>query len=172
MDSRYISAGIVLAFLALLLVLMYLGWRRRQGRQSAIPRPAGVPADPGAELISLEVFYVASTVAGQPLDRIAVAGLGYRARAVVTVHESGVALDIPGEPVAFIPAGDIGRVDRATWTIDRVVESDGLVRLAWTLGDTGIDSYLRVTEPADPGPLIGAIETITRTPEGVGNEGM
>ena len=170
MDSRVYSGAIVLAFLLLLLVLMYAGWRRRQRRQSGIPRPQGLPELTGRELIAAEAFYVASTMTDEPLNRIAVAGLGYRARAHVQVFESGISLGIAGEPDAFIPRSDLVAVERATWTIDRVVETGGLVRLVWQLGDTTIDSYLRVPEPTDPSELLGAIESIITAPTGARNE--
>ena len=159
--SRLVSGSIVLAFLALMLVLMYLGWRRRQRRQSGITRPLAVPTQPGAEITAVDALYVASTIAGDPLNRVAVAGLGYRARAFVTVFETGVVLGIAGEADVFIPRAHLRTVERATWTIDRVVERDGLVKITWSLGDTLIDSYLRVPEPADPSELIGAIESLT-----------
>ncbi len=161
MDSRVGPGAVVLAVLAVLLLLMYLGWRRRRRRQRGIPRPLPVPSDAGAELLSIDLLYVASTLADAPLERIAVRGLGFRARAGVVVRGAGVELRLAGEQDFFIPSRDIRAVSRATWTIDRVVETDGLVRLAWTLGDTGVDSYFRVTEPADPSALIAAIRAIT-----------
>lgn len=160
MDERILPGALVLAFLVLLLGLMYLGWRRRRLAQAGIPRPLPVPDDAGETLLSVDLLYVASTSADSPLDRIAVAGLGFRARAVVTVRAGGVELQLAGEPDAFVPVADIRSVSRATWTIDRVVETDGLMRLAWTLGDTDIDSYFRVIEPADTGGLIAAIHAI------------
>jgi len=170
MDDRVISGAIVLAVLVLLLALMYAGWRSRQRRQSGIPRPQGLPELTGRELIRAEAFYVASTMTDEPLNRIAVAGLGYRARARVQVFESGISLGIAGEPDAFIPRSDLVAVERATWTIDRVVEPGGLVRIVWRLGNTTIDSYLRVPEPTDPSALIGAIESIITAPTGARNE--
>jgi hypothetical protein len=164
-DSRVLPGALVIAFLVVLLGLMYLGWRGRGRRQGVIPRPLPVPEGAGADLLSVDLLYVASTMADSPLDRIAVAGLGFRARATVVVHDGGVEVRLAGEPESFIPAGDIRSVSRATWTIDRVVETDGLVRLAWTLGGTDIDSYFRVTEPADPSGLIDAILSITVGPD-------
>ncbi len=158
--DRTLSTAIVIAVILLALAGMYFGWRARQKRQSTLPRPEPVPADAGSELVTSEVFYVATTVAGDPLNRIAVSGLGYRSRASVTVTEHGVVLAIAGEPEAFIPAAALRGVDRATWTIDRVVETGGLVRIAWSLGQTDVDSYLRVAEPADPTPLIDALESL------------
>jgi hypothetical protein len=168
--DRSISTAIVIVVLVLALVGMLLGWRGRQKRQSHLPRPRPVPADIGRELHTAEVFYVATTVAGDPLNRIAVAGLGYRARATVTVAERGVVLGIAGEPEAFIPVGSLRGVDRATWTIDRVVETGGLVLIAWTLGTTDVDSYLRVAEPDDPTPIIEALERLLDRSQTQGSE--
>ena len=81
----------------------------------------------------------------------------------MTVTDLGVILGIAGVPEAFIPVSALRRVERATWTIDRVVENGGLVLIAWTLGETDVDSYLRVAESADPGPLIDAISGLLST---------
>jgi hypothetical protein len=88
-----------------------------------------------------------------------VGGLGFRGRAVISVHREGVRLEIAGEPAKLVRASSIRDVGRATWTIDRVVETDGLVLVAWSLGDTDVDTYLRVTD--DPRPLVDAVRTIT-----------
>lgn len=161
MDNRLFAGFIVIAFLALALVLMYVGWRRRQRSQSGLPRPLEVP-DAATEVLRVAGLYVATTLVDEPLNRIAVAGLGYRARATVAVTSApaGVVLALAGEPEAFIPATDIQRVERATWTIDRVVEKNGLVRLTWLLGDTIVDSYVRVTETLAASALITSIDAV------------
>ena len=164
---------LVIVLLVVLLALMLLGWRARKRRQSAIAAPLGVPTDPGATVGEFDVLYVASTVGGEPLNRIAVRGLGFRSRATVTVTASGVILDLRGETPVFIPAADLREVTRATWTIDRVVEEGGLVLLAWNLGSTAapgspasatpsptptaVDSYLRLAQSQE---LIDALISI------------
>lgn len=143
--------AIVVALLLLLLWLMVLGWRRKQRRQSGLPVPAAVPESVGAELAATRAFYVATTLAGQPLERIVVAGLGYRAKAQLVVFERGISLAIPGQDAIFIPAADIRAVEKATWAIDRAVEPGGMVLVRWSLGAadsaTDVDSYLRITDP-------------------------
>lgn len=151
--DRPILMAIVLAFLLLLLALMLFGWRRRQRGQAGFPRPLGLPDAPGTETLTAPAFYVATTVAHEPLNRIAVAGLGYRARATVGVLEHGLRLSIPGQSAIYIPAADILAVEKATWTIDRAVEQDGLILVRWALGApeatrTQVDSYLRITDTA------------------------
>ncbi|CAN5182958.1 hypothetical protein BH09ACT3_BH09ACT3_02430 [soil metagenome] len=158
--DRTTSTIIVIAIIVIALLAMALGWRARRARQSGLPRPLPVPAVTGEPIVSVDGFYVATTIAGEPLNRVAVSGLGFRARAGIAVAPEGVVLAIAGEPDAFIPRDDLHGVDRATWTIDRVVETGGLIRLSWRLGATEVDSYLRVPESEDPVAVIAAIESI------------
>lgn len=146
--DRNSVGAIVVAFFALLLVLMYLGWRNRKRKQSAIPTPVTTPTELGEIFGSFDGQYVATTLSGQPLERVAVGGLGFRANARVVVAETGVAFGIPGAGDPFIPADALKESRTATWTIDRVVEEDGLQLLGWTLGDAAVDSYFRLAEPA------------------------
>ena len=145
--DKIVPAIIVAVILLIALTLMFLGWRARQRRQITLPEPHRVPADLGTVLGEFETFYVATTMAGDPLNRVAVQGLGFRAKAFVVVAADGVIVPIDGQPDIFIPLADIRDVSLATWTIDRVVERDGLILIAWTLGDTGVDSYFRAEEP-------------------------
>lgn len=151
---------VVIVLIALVLIGMYFGWRARQKRQAHLVRTLPVPADIGTELFSSELLYVATTIAGEPLNRVAVSGLGYRARASIIVAAGGIVLDLAGEPEAFIPADAVLGVGRANWTIDRVVENGGLVVVNWMLGETSVDSYLRLVEPPDPSAMIGAIQQV------------
>jgi hypothetical protein len=166
--DRTLPTLIVAALTVLALLAMYLGWRSRQRRQSSLPHPSALPTDLGARIIQLDCLYAATTLAGKPLERIAVFGLGYPGKATVTVAERGVVLTITGEAETFIPAGALRGVGRATWTIDRAVESGGLVAVTWVLrdepagGESGrdveVDTYLRIVEPEDPSEFIQAID--------------
>jgi hypothetical protein len=143
MDSRVLAAAGVLLLLVALLGLMALGWRRRRRRQAHLATPAAVPAELGDVHARDRVFYVATTSADAPLDRITVAGLGFRAHADVTVASAGVVLDIPGETPVFVPRADLVGTGEATWTIDKAVGEGGLTLLRWRLGGTELDSYFR-----------------------------
>lgn len=162
--SKLFPTLVVILLIALIFVGMYFGWRARQKRQASLSRTQPVPAELGTELLALDLYYVATTIANEPLNRVAVSGLGFRARATVKVATAGIVLSLAGERDAFIPAGDVTAVERATWTIDRVVEPGGLVRVSWMLGDTAVDSYFRVVDPPDPS---GFIEAIQKTIAGV-----
>ena len=141
--------AMVIAFLVLLLVLMAVGWRARKRRQAGVAVPASAPAELGAELGTFAGKYVATTAAGDPLDRIAVHGLGFRSNTEVTVAENGVLVHIDGTEDKWIPAADLRDHRKATWTIDRVVEQDGLELLEWNLGDRVVDSYFRFDDWMD-----------------------
>jgi hypothetical protein len=152
---------IALAIIALLVVVFLLlarGWRARRRSQEGLGVPDEPPADLGDPSFTDDLLYVATTRADAPLDRITIAGLGYRARAVVSTAPSGIVLDLAGRGPVFIPKSAIRGVGRATWTIDRVVDTDGLIFVRWVLGTTEIDSYLRST---DPDRLVTALEALT-----------
>lgn len=146
---------IVIALAALLLGLGALAWRRRSRRDAGLAAPFGeLPAGAVATMTAAG-FYVATTRHDEPLERLAIRGLGFRSRAEVTVTGAGIALDLAGQPRMFLPRASIDAVDLATVAIDRVVEPGGLVRLTWRAartapGDTAggesgesVDSYLR-----------------------------
>ena len=142
-------------------VLMIVGWRALRRRQTDVAGLAPVPGDAGEPAMTEDLLYVATTRAEQPLQRIAVKGLGFRARAVLAVTPVGIRLDLAGAEPGFIPAAALQGVGRATWTIDRAVSNDGLVFVRWSDGRAVLDSYLRSTDPA---ALVAAIEPLIKTP--------
>ena len=157
--DRNVSAALVIVFLAVVLGLLVLGWYLRRRRQRDIPSLAVAPTTL-SDAVEFAGFYVSTTSAENPLDRIAVRGLGFRARTTVVVATEGIVIPIAGQPDSFIPAADLAKVDRATWTIDRVVETDGLVVIDWRLGDRTLASYFRLD---DPDGFVAAVEKHTRT---------
>lgn len=156
----------ILLSAALVVVLLgagVLGWlaRRRRHRDLVAPQaPDGFEA-----VLDAPILYVATTTAGDPYDRVAVHGLGFRARGRVAVGPTGVVLDLPGTAV-LVPVADLVGVERATWTIDRVVEPGGLLRITWRLGARELDTYLRVTERDEP--VLAAIRDIQPHPTASG----
>jgi hypothetical protein len=155
-DRLPIAIVIILA-VGVVFWLLARNWRARARRQSALGSSAVPPADLGAVALTEDLLYVATTRAGAPLERIVVAGLGFRARAVVTVASTGILLQLAGGDPVFIPKADIRGAGRATWTIDRAVNTDGLVFVRWVLGGAEVDSYLR---SADPDALDAALTAL------------
>lgn len=137
--------GLILAVAALaLFALMAWGWRRRSRRDAGLVAPVGdLPAGSAVRGV-FPGLYVATTVHDVPLERRAIAGLAFRSRVTVTVADTGIALDLPGQSRIVIVADRIADVAQATVAIDRVVERDGLVRVDWRItDDTLVDTYLR-----------------------------
>ena len=60
----------------------------------------------------------------------------------------------------FLASDRLIGTGRSTWTIDRVVEAGGLVRIIWRVDEeTVLDSYLRAVS-ASTAELVAAIEPL------------
>lgn len=153
--DKVLPAIIIIVVVAVILTLMVLSWRRRGRTQAHLPELSSIPADTGEVVGSFDGLYLATTPAGEPLNRIAVRGLGFRQRGRLAVTAGGfILLDD-----RFIPLADVTAVSRASWTIDRGVEPDGLSVISWSLGGTPLDSYFRLD---DPEGFIEAASSITQ----------
>lgn len=160
MDKVLPTLGI-LAVVVIVLALAVAGWRRRVQRDRASGGGYTTPGTLSAPTAEADVLYVATTKAGQHLERLALPGLAYRGNGTVIVRPEGVSLAVTGEQGVFIPAAVVSGVGTAGVAIDRAVERDGLLRLGWTTsGGTAADSYFRVVDPAGRAQLIAAIQTI------------
>lgn len=163
--SRESALAVMIGVAVVLLGLLVWAWWRRSRRDKGLRAPFGeAPAD-AVTLRIHEALYVATTRRGEPLERLAIRGLGFRSRVTLTVTDAGVALDLTGQPRMFISRDRITAVAQATVAIDRVVERDGLVRLTWRLDDqTTVDTYLR-PQDASARAVADEIGTLT-TPTG------
>lgn len=159
--DRLLPTLIIALVIAGVLALMLLGWHNRRRRQAGLARPEPVPESLGAASLVVAGWYVATTRADEPLERIAVHGLGFRARASAAVHSEGLVLAVRGRQPFLIASTALRGAGRATWAIDRVVERDGLVLIGWLLGDTPVDSYLRLPDPDDAVALVVALQALT-----------
>jgi hypothetical protein len=159
--DKIVAGILVLVLLGLILVTMWLGWRARGQRQKKLSTQHAPPVDRGKAITTIDVMYVATTVAHDPLNRVAVGGLGFRARATLDVRNTGLWLQIPGQIDVFIPAKTINRVEKSTCTIDRVVEEGGMVLIAWILPSTdAVDTYVRVIDPNQPEKHIRSVQKL------------
>jgi hypothetical protein len=168
--DRSIPTIIIIVVVLGILALMWRSWRRRSRRDAGLGAgyPHTEPAEP--EITASDAFYVATTPRDLPLERLALPGLGFRARARLSVTGDGVVLAPAGEKPVFIPARAIQVLTRATWAIDRSVETDGLLLLGWRLRGTegnddptpgtDADSYFRIVDPADRRRITDAIRSI------------
>lgn len=165
------ALAIWIALAVVFLALLVFAWFRRTRRDRAWTAPVGeAPAD-ARILATFPGLYVATTRHDVPLERLAIRRLGFRSRVDVTVTDAGVALDLTGQPRIFIAADRIVAVSQSTVAIDRVVERDGLTRIAWRIDSAGddavtiVDSYLR-PQNASARALVDALIPLTPTPTG------
>jgi hypothetical protein len=158
--SREGALLLMVGVAVVLIGLMAWGWWRRTRRHGHLAAPYG-DAPAGASVRgTYPILYVSTTVHDQALERLAIRGLAYRAAGSATVTDAGLALDLAGQRRMFLPVPRIDSVTQATVTIDRVVERDGLARIAWRLDDdTLVDSYVRPQDDSARA-LVAAIDAI------------
>jgi hypothetical protein len=168
--DKWIGGIVALAVVVVVAWLMYRSWRRRTVRDESLSSYP-LPESLGAPVLEAEVLYVATTPVGDPLERLAVRGLAFRAAAHVEVVTGGVILRVAGEPTTFIPADRLAGASTASYAIDRGVEPEGLVALTWSprAADGAeppprVDSYLRARYAGDAARIIRAVNDIAAAP--------
>ncbi|MFD4420086.1 hypothetical protein ACFWN7_01090 [Agromyces sp. NPDC058484] len=164
--DKAIGAAVAIAVVVVVAWLMIRSWRRRTKRDatlSAYPIPPALRA----ATLDAEVLYVATTPAGEPLERLALPGLAFRGTARVEVSRDGLVLRVAGEPATYLPADRIVAVGKASYAIDRGVEPEGLVVITWIarvadpeLVAPHVDSHLRARYPGDSARIIAAVNDI------------
>jgi len=142
-DNNTVSAILVITLIVLALGAMALGWWARKKRQSGYAHLVEAPAELGESFGSFEGLYLATTPADAPLERLVVNGLGFRERTTLQFTEAGIVF--MGD--RYLPTTSITGIGRASWTIDRGVEPNGLSVVNWVLGDDAVDSYFRLDDP-------------------------
>lgn len=145
--TREQALVLVLALLAIALFGLWWGWRNRTKKYADLPAITELALS-GELCGQFNLFYVATTEQGSPLERVAVRPLAFRGRCHLGVHTDGLDVSIVGEPSAVIPVGDITGVGVATWTIDKSVEQDGLIFVRWQWGNRSVESYFRAVDHA------------------------
>ncbi len=162
--SREGALIVMVAVAVILLALLAWAWRRRSKRDAGLHAPVGEAPAGAVALREFPGLYVATTRRDEPLERLAIRGLGFRARGVVTLTDAGLVLDLAGAPRLFLPTRDLVAADQSTVAIDRVVERDGLTRITWRIDpDTIVDSYFR-PQDASAFALADAVRSLISTP--------
>ena len=160
MDTKLLTGLITVVIIAVVLLMIWAGWRNRLKRQADVEQLPAVPEEPGSPLEAAEGQYVASTTAGDWLDRIAVHGLGIRTNATLAVYPHGVLFDRSGAPAVYIPAGDLTAVRQDSGMAGKFVEKDGLLVLRWKLGTHELDTGFRTRRAADKTTLFESLQQL------------
>jgi len=151
---------IMLALAVGIFALLAVGWRNRLRRQADVDPLPEIPGALGAALAVADGQYVASTTAGDWLDRIAVHNLGIRTNAELSVHPEGVLFDRSGAAPVFIPAASLTGVRQESGMAGKFVEKDGLLVLSWMLGTRELDSGFRTRHAEDKTKLLNALQDL------------
>ena len=160
MNVKDLSLLFTLVLIGVALTLIAVGWRNRLRRQSDVEPLPAVPAGLGAPLAAADGQYVASTTAGDWLDRIAVHQLGLRTNAQLSVHPQGVLFERAGAGPVFIPAASLTGVRQESGMAGKFVEKDGLLVLSWTLGAKELDTGFRTRRAEDKALLLSTLQDL------------
>lgn len=157
-----LSTLILVALTAAIFWLMWRSWQRRKQRDRAL---GNFDVSLQGDLINEfeRVFYVATTPAGEPLERIALAGLEFRGWSSLAVFTDGVSLRVTGETPVTIPVTAIAGEGQAQLTIDKVVERDGLSILVWESTRGTLESVFRFGTPEIQQSFATSVETMLRS---------
>ena len=138
---------------------MYRGWKNRQKRQADVAPLPQAPAD--ADGATTEGVYVATTTAGDWMDRIAVHELGVRSTADLAVSEAGLVFHRQGASDVFIPTDHLTGVRTDRGIAGKVTaEASGLVVVSWTHDGHEFDTGFRPRRKADTAGLTESISTL------------
>ncbi|HEY0475303.1 MAG TPA: hypothetical protein VGD34_26720 [Kribbella sp.] len=138
---------------------MYRGWRNRQARQAGLAPLPPLPID--ARGTKTEGVYVATTTAGDWMDRIAVHELGVRSNADLAVSAAGLIFHRQGAADVFIPADHLTGVRTDRGIAGKVTaEASGLVVVSWNHDGHELDTGFRPRRKADTATLTDSISTL------------
>ena len=158
--DRLLPGLLMLSLAVIGIALLGIGWRNRLRRQSDVGPLPEVPAGLGAPLAAADGQYVASTTAGDWLDRIAVHNLGLRTNAELSVHPEGVLFERSGVGPVFIPAARLTGVRQESGMAGKFVERNGLLVLSWMLGTRELDTGFRTRHADDKTTLLTALQDL------------
>ncbi len=169
---KELSLLLTLVLIGAALALIWVGWRNRLRRQADVEPLPAVPAELGEALAAAGGQYVASTTAGDWLDRIAVHQLGLRTNADLSVHPEGVLFERSGAAPVFIPAASLTGVRQESGMAGKFVEKDGLLVLSWMLGARELDTGFRTRRADDKTLLLATLqELISAAPQAEADSG-
>ncbi|MFM1786611.1 MAG: hypothetical protein RL228_561 [Actinomycetota bacterium] len=146
--QRLILTGIMILTIVWAIFGIRRAWKAKEFQQQEIPVPSSVPAD----FVATESFegrFLGTSFANDWLKRVVVHGLGTPSRAVISVSEKGIAINLNQVREIFIPQSDIieVRADRAI--AGRAFEKDGIAVIVWKLGNIDIASGFRADTTQD-----------------------
>jgi hypothetical protein len=144
--ASLIMAALLAVLIAFVIQLMMRGWRARARRQAAlIGALPPVPETVGSPIVApTRGVYVGCTLAPSWHDRVAVADLGYRSKAVLTRYPEGIMVQRSGASPIWIPQESITAIRTERGMVGKVATHEGILAIRWRLpSGTEIDLGFR-----------------------------
>jgi hypothetical protein len=164
--NRPEAVAVVVLAIFLAWGLMYVGWKRRQARQSDVAPLPAVPAGLAdrARTEGVEGSYVSTTTATDLLDRITAQGLGAGGVAHLLVtdagsDEAGVMIARTGAPDVFVPATALADVRVESIRAGKAAPHRQLVN-EWRLGDRSVATAFRPRDQHDREGLMRSVRAL------------
>ncbi|WP_395306797.1 transporter [Mycobacterium sp. AMU20-3851] len=154
MNDATLIGSLVLAAVVVVLIGFFIrqilrGWRHRIERQAElIGNLPPLPDTVGPVLAGpTKGLYVGSTVAPNWNDRIAAAGLGFRAKGAVTRYPEGIMVQRSGIGPIWIPDESILAIRGERAITGKALTHDGIIAVRWRLpSGTEIDTGFRADD--------------------------
>ena len=159
--QREIVAAVLIALFAAFVALAVRSVKKRVEAASGL-NLTDVSALSGEEIAAAAGLYVSTVETARPLERIAGKGLMHRGQARLSVLTDGVIIDRNGESTIAIAAADLCGVSRASATIDKGVESDGLLAISWMAGELCLTTNLRLARADDTDELFETLVSMSK----------
>ena len=160
--AKVLTVLLLVAIFVGLIVMAMAGWRRRLREQRVRFGPPAETLDGFTPLAKAKVQYVATTITGEPLNRVTAYGLGFRGKAEVSVGDAGIVLMRRGERPLAIAAEQVSNFEFAQAVIDRAVEKDGLVAINWIQDRAELTTVLRFNSATDRNRVLQVCSALIR----------
>ncbi len=162
--DKFFGALIVISLIAIACTLMFVSWQRRRRRDLAIITSGAASAS--LRLLEIRCFYVSTTPTEEPLERLAIPGLAFRARATVSISRAGIEVEPRGEFATFIPSEQLVQVRAADATIDRSAGRGSLTAIDWIAANgTNVTSFFRIPSRLERTLFVDTVNATFTSPE-------
>lgn len=147
---RIVFTLMTVAVIALAVWGMRHSWKKKARQFDHLPAPlTELPTDITWTAGPVAARFAGTTVSGQWLNRVVVHDLGTPRGVQVSVSPEGLWLTDDTDFNLWLPVQDIVAVRTGRGIAGDVVEPDGMIIVSWTLGETTLDSGIRVSRHAD-----------------------
>jgi hypothetical protein len=159
--QRNLISALSLTFFVLLVLVAARAVRKRAAKQGNLAL-SSTDELAGVEIAEANGLYLATVLTAEPLVRLMAKELRNRGKARLSVLSDGLIIDRTGEPSITITAQNLCSVSRSSATIDRGVESSGLLSICWMAANKCLTTNLRLAADDDTQELFDKISDLAK----------